>query len=111
MGIFTNDNPEQSSPQPPKSSRKRTKSTFSRSTQIVQAPATTSSIISVFSNNAKAVPYSAPRSLTAAAAQIKINDKGEFEQFRIRRAAGSSAWQAEAWEYYDAIGEINNDFI
>jgi hypothetical protein len=110
MGIFTNDNPEQSSPQPKKSSRKRTRSTFSRSTQIVQAPATTSSIVSVFSNNAKAVPYSAPRSLTAAAAQIKINDKGEFEQFRIRRAAGSSAWQAEAWEYYDAIGEIKYAF-
>jgi hypothetical protein len=66
---------------------------------------------SVFiSNTAQSAPYSAPRSLTAAAAQIKINDKGEFEQFKLRRSAGSSSWQAEAWEYYDAIGEIKYAF-
>ena len=59
---------------------------------------------------AKAVVYSTPRTLTAAAAQVKINDKGEFEQFRMRRSAASSAWQAEAWEYYDAIGEIKYAF-
>jgi len=28
----------------------------------------------------------------------------------MRRAAASSAWQAEAWEYYDAIGEIKYAF-
>lgn len=55
-------------------------------------------------------PYSAPRGLTAAAVQIRINDKGEAEQFKSRRASGSSAWQGEAWEYYDAIGEIKYAF-
>lgn len=59
---------------------------------------------------AKSAPYSSPRSLTAAAAQIKVNDKGEFEKFRARRSANSSAWQQEAWEYYDAIGEIKYAF-
>jgi len=59
---------------------------------------------------ARSLSYSAPRSLTAAAAQIKVNDKGEFEQFKSRRSAGSSAWQAEAWEYYDAIGEVKYAF-
>jgi hypothetical protein len=48
--------------------------------------------------------------MTAAAAQVKMNDKGEFEQFKNHRSASSSAWQAEAWEYYDAIGEIKYAF-
>jgi hypothetical protein len=65
---------------------------------------------SLFLQQATAATYSSPRSLTAAAAQIKINDKGEFEQFRSRRSAGSSSWQSEAWEYYDAIGEIKYAF-
>ena len=109
MGLFTNDTPEQPASQPSQPKRKRTKSTFSRSTQIIQAPKP-STISSVFTNTAQSAIYSTPRTLTAAAAQIKVNDKGEFEQFRIRRSAGSSAWQAEAWEYYDAIGEIKYAF-
>jgi hypothetical protein len=48
--------------------------------------------------------------MTAAAAQVKVNDKGEFEHFKNRRSASSSAWQQEAWEYYDAIGEIKYAF-
>jgi hypothetical protein len=63
-----------------------------------------------FSTTTTTPKYSTPRTLTAAAAQLKINDKGEFEQFRIRRSAGSSAWQSESWEYYDAIGEIKYAF-
>jgi hypothetical protein len=59
---------------------------------------------------AEALPYSSPRAITAAAAQVRLNDKGEAEQFRTRRKASSSAWQAEAWEYYDAIGEIKYAF-
>jgi hypothetical protein len=39
-----------------------------------------------------------------------MNDRMEFEQFRSRRNASSSAWQSEAWEYYDAIGEIKYAF-
>ena len=92
MGIFTNDDVTSSSPE---SNRKKD---------------TSSTISSVFTNTAQSATYSTPRTLTAAAAQIKINDKGEFEQFRIRRSAGSSAWQGEAWEYYDAIGEIKYAF-
>jgi hypothetical protein len=65
---------------------------------------------SLFLQPAASVSYLTPRPLTAAAAQIKINDKGEFEQFRARRSAGSSGWQSEAWEYYDAIGEIKYAF-
>lgn len=59
---------------------------------------------------AQSAVYSAPRALTAAAAQVKLNDKGEAEYFKARRSSTSSAWQTEAWEYYDAIGEIKYAF-
>ena len=54
--------------------------------------------------------YSIPRPITAAAAQIRLNDKGEAEQFKTRRGGNAAAWQSEAWEYYDAIGEIKYAF-
>jgi hypothetical protein len=54
--------------------------------------------------------FSAPRPLTAAAAQIKLNDKGEADRFKSRRNVQSTSWQSEAWEYYDAIGEIKYAF-
>ena len=59
-----------------------------------------------------AVPavFSAPRALTAAAVQVKLEDKGEAEAFRSRRASSVHQWQTEAWEYYDAIGEIKYAF-
>lgn len=41
---------------------------------------------------------------------MKIGDRSEAEQFKNRRAAASSAWQQEAWEYYDAIGEVKYAF-
>ena len=59
---------------------------------------------------AQAVVYSAPRPLTAAAAQVKIKDKAEAELFKSRRSSSVSQWQQEAWEYYDAIGEIKYAF-
>jgi hypothetical protein len=59
---------------------------------------------------AESAPYSTPRALTAAAAQVRMNDKGEAEYFKNRRQSTSSAWQGEAWEYYDAIGEIKYAF-
>lgn len=80
---------------------------FSRN-QDGQLPST-----SVFLSNqgaARAEVYSAIRPLTAAAAQMRLNDKGEAEQFRNRRISQSSSWQTEAWEYYDAIGEIKYAF-
>lgn len=54
--------------------------------------------------------YDPSRGLTAAAAQLRLNDKGEAEQFRARRHTQSTSWQTEAWEYYDAIGEIKYAF-
>ena len=54
--------------------------------------------------------FSAPRPLTAAAAQVNLNDKGEAERFKSRRTGAQDAWQHEAWEYYDAIGEIKYAF-
>lgn len=59
---------------------------------------------------AEAVAFNAPRPLTAAAVQIKMDDKTEAERFKSRRQSASSSWQAEAWEYYDAIGEIKYAF-
>jgi hypothetical protein len=59
---------------------------------------------------AEPAAYSAPRPLTAAAVQIKMGDKTEAEQFKNRRQSAASSWQAEAWEYYDAIGEIKYAF-
>jgi hypothetical protein len=95
-------------------SRKSKSSKTNRSRQIVlkQKPQQVTGPASIFVSPSSAVslPFSAPRTLTAAAVQIKINDRGEFEQFKQRRAAGSSSWQAEAWEYYDAIGEIKYAF-
>lgn len=70
-----------------------------------QAPVVISDI-----SYAQSLPYSAPRPITAAAVQIAINDKGEVERFKQRRTGGSSDWQSEAWEYYDAIGEIKYAF-
>jgi len=59
---------------------------------------------------AEAAPYNAPRPLTAAAAQVKLDDKSEAEFFRSRRQSASTSWQSEAWEYYDAIGEVKYAF-
>jgi len=54
--------------------------------------------------------FNAPRPLTAAAAKVDLQDKGEAELFKSRRQSASTAWQSEAWEYYDAIGEIKYAF-
>jgi len=115
VGVFLRDGENTQEPKKPvaaQASRKRTSSRrSSRSTQVVaQSPVVTGAASIFLSNQAKSASYSTPRTLTAAAVQIKINDKGEFEQFRTRRSAASSAWQAEAWEYYDAIGEIKYAF-
>jgi hypothetical protein len=48
--------------------------------------------------------------MTAAAVQVKLTDKTEADQFKMRRQAQSSSWQNEAWEYYDAIGEVKYAF-
>ena len=59
---------------------------------------------------ATSAAYSVIRPLIAAATQVHLNDKGEADRFKNRRIAQSSSWQNEAWEYYDAIGEIKYAF-
>jgi hypothetical protein len=78
--------------------------------RALDAPKLSLSTFTTTPGFAAPAPYSQPRALTAAAAQVRLNDKGEAEQFRSRRMAGANAWQAEAWEYYDAIGEIKYAF-
>ena len=109
MGIFNKEEqPVESISKAPTPKKKSTSNrSMSRSTQIVSAPTPQAGL---FYNTPAPVAYNAPRTLTAAAAQVKTNDKGEYEQFKARRSASSSAWQAEAWEYYDAIGEIKYAF-
>lgn len=62
------------------------------------------------STPAVSAPFSQPRALTAAAVQVKLSDKGEAEAFKARRSSSVNQWQTEAWEYYDAIGEIKYAF-
>jgi hypothetical protein len=59
---------------------------------------------------AESASYNAIRPMTAAAVQVKLTDKTEADQFKMRRQAQSSSWQNEAWEYYDAIGEVKYAF-
>lgn len=55
---------------------------------------------------ARAASYSSPRPIIAAASRINLKDATEADQFRLRQGSQTAAWQAAAWEYYDAIGEI-----
>ncbi len=115
MSVFKRDETPEVAPKSKKksSSSKKKASRTNRSRQLVinQKPKPVTGPASLFlSPSVSSLPYSAPRTMTAAAVQMKINDKGEFEQFKQRRSAGSSAWQGEAWEYYDAIGEIKYAF-
>jgi len=59
---------------------------------------------------AEPAAFNSVRPLTAAAMQIKMDDKTEAERFKARRQSASFSWQAEAWEYYDAIGEVKYAF-
>ena len=59
---------------------------------------------------AESAAFNQPRGLTAAAAQVKLDDKTEAELFKARRQSASGAWQTEAWEYYDSIGEVKYAF-
>lgn len=116
MSVFKKEEPTPA-PQPTVEAKKtssRRRPRTNRSTQVIinPSPPQPSGISSIFVSaaTAKPLPYNSPRTMTAAAAQVKMNDKGEFEQFKNRRSASSSSWQAEAWEYYDAIGEIKYAF-
>lgn len=63
----------------------------------------------VFSGRAKAAKYSAPRSITAAAAPVRLRNRSELEQIRQRNST-SHAWQREAWQVYRNLGEVSFAF-
>jgi len=107
VGVFSREPaPESDSP---RSRRIRARAATSTPLAITSVPSSSPGPLSVFSSP-QIPPYSIYRPLTAAAVQIRINDKGEVEQFKNRRSSAASAWQSEAWEYYDAIGEIKYAF-
>jgi hypothetical protein len=56
---------------------------------------------------AAAAPYSQDRAITAAAQRIDLKSAGAILEMANRPY---DQWQNEAWEYYDAIGEINYGF-
>ncbi len=107
MGIFRRD----SADTPQSNNRSGIRASAPRATSN---PSVTSlPVNSVFlstAGQAQAVAYNSPRPLTAAATQVKIGDRAEAQLFKERRNSGSSMWQSEAWEYYDAIGEIKYAF-
>ena len=103
MGVFNRDGKSSGN----RAQRRRTASAVRRDMRL--DPPTLQSLINQV-GFAQPASYSTPRPITAAAVQVKVNDKGEAEQFRNRRLSGSAAWQQEAWEYYDAIGEIKYAF-
>jgi hypothetical protein len=53
---------------------------------------------------AKALPANAYRGLTASAARIDLTNKDEVDRLKQRKV--TDTWQTDAWEYFDAIGEI-----
>lgn len=55
-------------------------------------------------NNLRAQPYSAPRSLTAAAERVNISENTEIAALKNRRQ--SDRWQDQAIEYLDLVGEL-----
>lgn len=108
MSVFRrtseNDNSDAQRPTPPTIRARAVDAQISEVSPVTRGP------LSIFVEPAQSAPYSAPRVLTAAAAQVRVNDRAEYELFRQRRNSASSAWQIEAWEYYDAIGEIKYAF-
>lgn len=59
-------------------------------------------------STSSSLPYSAVRNIIGAAKPINLRDSREVARLARRRMG--DAWQSEAWEYYDAIGEIKYAF-
>jgi hypothetical protein len=71
-------------------------------------PVNGSSVIELANyRQAEAAEYSKERAITAAAQRIDLRSAGAILEMANRPY---EQWQAEAWEYYDAIGEINYGF-
>jgi hypothetical protein len=104
LGIFRREDQSSSNPKPSQGIRASAPKTSS-------APSSSAPVfLPANVNAATPVAYNSPRPITAAATQVKIGDRAEADMFKQRRNAGSSMWQSEAWEYYDAIGEIKYAF-
>lgn len=101
MGIFRKDNARSSDPRP-------TLRASAPKTATRVAPGVTIDSFGIV--RAEPQVFDAPRPLTAAAAQVNLQDKGEAELFKARRQSASTSWQSEAWEYYDSIGEVKYAF-
>lgn len=54
---------------------------------------------------AKAKPYGTLRVITASGQKVNVSDRQEVDSIANRKH--THKWQDEAWEYFDAIGEIN----
>lgn len=59
-------------------------------------------------NKPEPAHYGTPRTLTAAASTLRLNDRASVEALQNRRS--NALWQDESWEYYDSIGEIKYAF-
>ena len=101
MGIFRKDNARSSDP------RSNLRASAPKTATRV-APGVTIDSFGIV--RAEPQVFDIPRPLTAAAAQVNLQDKGEAELFKARRQSASTSWQSEAWEYYDSIGEIKYAF-
>lgn len=97
MGVFTNN--------PRVQRTRRNRRALSLSASATRA----TPIISPASNLPATVgPHRQVRALTAAAQTINLSNTEEIQRLAKRRQ--SDGWQMEAWEYYDAIGEIKFAF-
>ncbi len=108
MGLFSRN--QDKKPSQPGQRRLRATSANDRSIITPSGLPSNSVFLNPNYSPAESLPYSALRPLTAAAVQVQLNDRGEAERFRSRRTSTSSSWQTDAWEYYDAIGEIKYAF-
>lgn len=59
---------------------------------------------------AQSVAYNHFRSMTAAASRVDLSKTSEADLFKNRKSSSTAQWQSEAWEYYDAIGEVKFAF-
>ena len=58
----------------------------------------------------KPLPFDAPRPFTAAAARVNVTEKRDVEMLARRASSAAGQWQADAFEYYDHIGEVKFAF-
>jgi hypothetical protein len=117
MGVFTN--PPRATPPPSRDPRANTPGNRARLRSVRLGPSGGSSSSASSTNPrltdpdlvpARPLPYTAHRSLTAAAKTIDLSDPAQAQALAKRRASGADAWQQEAWEYFDLIGEVKYAF-